>query len=169
MLINISEEEYENLLVNGGILSNAIYEVYSDYENLYDEQIKNLADPTDDQDAATKKYVDTEIQKIDVSEQILPLRSEISSKIYVKNGPSGEFESANLSVVNLTHDEYLKLLMDKQIKPEVVYNVSSISCLNGLGSQVVNIADPVLSDDAATKNYVDSNSSKCLMRVWTEE
>lgn len=91
LLINISEDEYNYLLRNERILSNAVYEVYSDYENLYDEQIKNLADPTDDQDAATKKYVDTEISKIDVSGQLVDYA--------IKNNISIDYDSDSKKII----------------------------------------------------------------------
>ena len=44
--------------MTSSILSNELYIVSSDYINAYGEQLKNLAEPTDLSDAATKEYVD---------------------------------------------------------------------------------------------------------------
>ena len=40
------------------MLSNELYVVSSDYINAYGEQVKNVAEPTLSNDAATKNYVD---------------------------------------------------------------------------------------------------------------
>lgn len=68
--IKISESEYHALVKNGQTLSNAIYEVSSDVTNCYGERLINVAEPERDNDAATKGYVDQEISKIDVSDQL---------------------------------------------------------------------------------------------------
>lgn len=59
---HISQEEYYKKVIAGSILSNELYIVSSDYTNMYDKQIKNLAEPTDNTDATTKQYVDTAVE-----------------------------------------------------------------------------------------------------------
>ena len=60
-IIKLSAEEYENLVYDGGILSNAIYIIDQEYLDQYGQQIKNLGAPTDLSDAATKQYVESQI------------------------------------------------------------------------------------------------------------
>lgn len=58
---HISDTDYHSLVNEGRCQDNAIYVVSSDYVNAYGGQVKNLAAPTDLDDAATKKYVDEQI------------------------------------------------------------------------------------------------------------
>lgn len=55
---NISKDDYENLVKGGNVLSNAIYIVSSDVQDMYGERVVNVGYPIDDDDAATKSYVD---------------------------------------------------------------------------------------------------------------
>ena len=65
-IIKLSAEEYEDLVYDGGILSNAIYIIDQEYLDQYGQQIKNLGAPTDLSDAATKQYVDNSIGSIQI-------------------------------------------------------------------------------------------------------
>lgn len=63
----IEQEEYYRLVStnNGeGIDPNTLYILSGTYSNNFGEQIKNVADPTDEFDAATKNYVDQEIANL---------------------------------------------------------------------------------------------------------
>ena len=55
---HVSYKEYAEMLTAGTLLSNELYVVSSDNQNMYGQQIKNVASPTDLSDAATKGYVD---------------------------------------------------------------------------------------------------------------
>ena len=57
----VSDVEYERFALEGACLSNVIYVVSSDCVNAYGQQLKNLAAPTDPDDAATKEYVDAQV------------------------------------------------------------------------------------------------------------
>ena len=63
-ILHISQEDYSRLVANNEILSNFVYVVSGDYVNAYGQQVKNLAVPTDPNDAATKNYVDQEIANL---------------------------------------------------------------------------------------------------------
>ena len=63
-ILHISQEEYDQLVVRNEVLSNFVYVVSGDYINAYGQQVKNLAVPTDPNDAATKNYVDQEIANL---------------------------------------------------------------------------------------------------------
>ena len=58
-MVHISLDDYSDKLIGDEILSNELYVVSSDYVETYGQQIKNVADPTDLSDAATKGYVDS--------------------------------------------------------------------------------------------------------------
>ena len=57
-VIKLPASDYEELVANDGTLSNAIYIIDDSYEDMYGQQVKNVAAPTDPNDAATKNYVD---------------------------------------------------------------------------------------------------------------
>jgi len=56
---HINNEDFYKLVADGELAANVMYIVSGDYVNAYDRQIKYVLDPKDDQDAATKHYVDT--------------------------------------------------------------------------------------------------------------
>jgi len=59
VLQHISQEDYDQLVVDDKALSNSLYIVSADYVETYGQQIKNVAEPTDLSDAVTKGYVDS--------------------------------------------------------------------------------------------------------------
>ena len=63
-VVNIAENDYYDLIANDKIDETTIYIVSSDLINAYGQQVKNLAIPTDPNDAATKNYVDQEIANL---------------------------------------------------------------------------------------------------------
>ena len=58
---HMSDVDYHNLVNEGKCQDNVIYVVSSDCINAYGGQVKNLAAPIDQDDAATKQYVDEQI------------------------------------------------------------------------------------------------------------
>ena len=54
----IDDETYCKLVSEGKCQENVLYVISSSYVNAYGEQVKNVASPTDYDDAATKRYVD---------------------------------------------------------------------------------------------------------------
>ena len=61
-VIKVTADEYAKKVKDGTNLdSNILYIVSSDYIDAYGQQMKNLAEPTDLSDAATKNYVDSKV------------------------------------------------------------------------------------------------------------
>ena len=67
--------------------------------------------------------------------------------------------SKDLSVVKIAGEEYYKLVAGEKANPSVLYVVDDPH-LNAYGQTIKNVAFPELSNDAATKNYVDSEIAK---------
>ena len=90
--------EYAQLLMDGKVLSNCIYEISSENLDAFGDRITNVAEPKEDTDAATKGYVDSEISKIDVSEQLKDYATitYVDNKL-VSNGSDYTLKTAELA------------------------------------------------------------------------
>ena len=64
-----------------------------------------------------------------------------------------------MSVIKLSANEYSELIASENANPSALYVVEN-DFVNAYGEQIKNLAEPELSSDAATKNYVDSEISK---------
>ncbi|THV59071.1 hypothetical protein EZV76_09510, partial [Flagellimonas alvinocaridis] len=107
--------------------------------------ITNVTDPTNAQDAATKNYVDTQItaNAADGSETIVNAGTDISV--------SGTGTTGDPYIVNSTFTE-----VDGSITNEIQNLASVLSEGNSAGTSITNVTDPTNAQDAATKNYVDT-------------
>ena len=61
---HMSDADYHDLVNEGKCQDNVIYVISSDFTNAYGSQVKNLAAPTDPDDATTKQYVDEQIAQV---------------------------------------------------------------------------------------------------------
>ena len=75
--------------------------------------------------------------------------------------------SKDLSVVKITGEEYYKLVADEKTNPSALYVIDDLH-LNAYDQTIRNVASPELSDDAANKNYVDSEISNTKNYVDSE-
>ena len=126
------------------------------------ERLSSLADPVVGSDAATKQYVDTAVGGVsglrNVSEDITPtLGGDLDGL--------GVYRVSNLAEPVLLHQAATKNYVDSQlsgigtgisnvvedITPQLGGNLDAQSTY-----QINNLQDPVLLQQAATKNYVDS-------------
>lgn len=84
-VVKISKSDYEKLVLEENCLSNTLYVIETDYVDAYGQQMKNLADPSDDQDAVTLKYAKDNFTNVEVNidESKFVLKSEL--KELVKN------------------------------------------------------------------------------------
>lgn len=78
---NIKYSDYVNLVKNKECLSNVLYVVESDYINAYNQQIKNVAEPIDDNDAVTLKYMKDSINNITIDDSIFVKKDELNDLI----------------------------------------------------------------------------------------
>ena len=178
-VVKLTNEEYNKLVAEKKINPAALYVITDNYTSMRGAQLKDLGQPTDDNDAATKKYIDDNIlniPKIDLSEYYK--KTETSSNIEISNrfdditkigsylsSTGYSLSSNNLSVVNISEEDYLKLIAEEQQDDNVIYVVSSDN-LNARNERVVNVAEPIADDDAATKQYVDG---KLLYKITTKD
>jgi len=108
---------------------------------------KNFTDPTDDQDAATKKYVDDQVGGADELSELtdVTITSRTANQVLVVNGANTFFVNAFLVNANLASGVFANiegLGVQTQILDMGTFKIS-------------NVVDPTLAQDAATKNYVD--------------
>ncbi|WP_170284058.1 beta strand repeat-containing protein, partial [Flagellimonas olearia] len=131
-------------LANLGSDDQTLSEVLSE-GNSAGTSITNVTDPTNAQDAATKNYVDSQItaNAADGSETIVNAGTDISV--------SGSGTSGDPYVVNSTFVE-----VDGSITNEIQDLASVLGEGNSAGTSITNMTDPTNAQDAATKNYVDS-------------
>ena len=59
--MHISQEDFYEKVHTSSLLSNELYIVSNDYINAYGQQVKNVAEPTELNDATTKQYVDDNV------------------------------------------------------------------------------------------------------------
>ncbi len=109
--------------------------------------ISNLADPTLDQDAATKTYVDATVSGLNAG--------DMKKAVYDINndGKADDSEKVNGLTVE-TAVPVSAVFTDKQTLSQVLTEGTDAN-----GKTISNLADPTLDQDAATKTYVDATVS----------
>ena len=140
-------------------------------------RITDLADPTAAQDAATRNYVDTEISGIstDVVDDTTPqlggdLDVNGNSIVSTANGnialiPDGtgviQLNATTTTGSVIVSGTELRLSGGAEItsagNESIVINPSGIGTVNVSSSRITSVADPTGAQDAATRNYVDTN------------
>ena len=148
-IIKLSSNEYQDLVESNATLSNALYVVESDFINAYGQQIKNLANPNDLSDAATKGYVDDAIND--------------KSNVYIRS-----VDALGSGELTTTYDKIDKFTIDKFSSSEAYDTYVRLSAipssdlvivekenLDAEGKRLINVARPTQENDAANKAYVD--------------
>ena len=102
--------------------------------NMNSHKIVGLVAPTNDTDAATKKYVDNKINNL-VTDSITLYHHPVGSPI----------------------DGETYITIDYQSNVPIIYFESNFGD-GSIPTRLSYVADPVISTDAATKGYVDSKS-----------
>lgn len=91
---------------------------------------------------------------IEISSQNDQLKQSIDGKICI-DGVSAN----SLSAIHTTVDDYYQRVINGKVLSNELYILSS-DHLNAYGQQIKNVATPELSDDGATKGYVDQEIAK---------
>ena len=107
-----------------------------------------IAEPVSNDSPATKKYVDDSISAIDVSEQIAPLTERVTAAEGEIDTLQTDVEAVETSVTNITNGTTeLPYVKDSGDTVTGTYNFTGAN---------VTIAEPTVSNNPATKNYVDT-------------
>ena len=107
-----------------------------------------IAAPASDKNPATKKYVDDSISAIDVSEQISPLTERVTAVEGEIDTLQTDVEAVETSVTNIINGTTeLPYVKDSGDTVTGTYNFTGAN---------VTIAEPTVSNNPATKNYVDT-------------
>lgn len=115
--------------------------------NMQNHKIANLASPTQTGDAVNLGYIQTNIG----TGPFLPLSGgTMTGNITVPSGWQLK-SSNNFSVIQLTNTE-----VNFNVGSNLIVRVASDS-LNVVNHRIVNVSDPINTNDAANKKYVDSN------------
>jgi hypothetical protein len=152
--------------------------------DMHTHKIINVVDPTADQDAATKKYVDNGFLKLDCSNDPLTgnldlvcndpaitlkdssgTGSSTISKIQFKDDADNVTAYFGFStsvtgtfvIANNIQDEDIWFVWNNGGTSDYIFIDAAESELNLNSNKIVNVADPTANQDAATKKYVDDN------------
>ena len=123
-------------------------------------KIINLAEPTDDQDAATKLYVDT--HSTDPTDLMTLSTDQTVTGTKTFSVPPVMSEIINIGTVTLPPKGTIAttsgpdILLNKTIQNPTLTGAVSSSTINMNNNVISNLADPSTAQDAASKNYVDA-------------
>ena len=132
--------------------------VLAENNSANNQQIKDLQDPTDGQDAVTKAYVDTEVlNNVQNIEQVL-----------TQGNDANGIQLKGIADPTEAQDAVTKNYVDTEVSNNV-QNIEQVltqgNDANGL--QLKGIADPTEAQDAVTKNYADNIISSFGYQQWS--
>ncbi len=81
--------------------------------------------------------------------------NKIDSKIQLVSNVEPTKDVETLSIYKMTAASYKELTEEDKAISNVIYSITDADC-NMFGSKIVELGAPTVSDDAATKDYVDT-------------
>ena len=154
-VFQVSLSDYIKAVNTSSLLSDAVYIVSSDIRYMFGERISDLGEPELSSDAATKNYVDTEINQL--------------SLIQVSEDGGETFSKADqLLLINIGAEEYHELVKSGNTLSNAIYEVDyeNDDCF---GERLINVGEPLDDSDAATKHYVDQRVGAVKIPTKTSE
>ena len=127
-------------------------------------KITNLGDPSSAQDAATKNYVDTQLLTLDTIGELtdVTITSVADNEVLAYDSSSGHFINQTASEAGLATSGTLTTHTSATSNPHTV-TVDQVFAggvptgdLNINSNKLTNVTNPSSAQDAATKNYVDT-------------
>lgn len=102
-VVKTTHQQYYDDLLQNRLSGNVLYVLDDvDYANAYGMQIKNLADPTEDQDATTKKYVDSLAWGGDKKLSWGNITGALANQIDLKNALDAKADSSSVHNPTIT-------------------------------------------------------------------
>lgn len=128
-VIKLSSDQYEALVAGGGeIISDALYIVESDTEDVYGQRVTNVGWPTDLSDAATKLYVDSAVSaaRVDhIEDSVNSISANLSYSASFPVSAAFEFTNGNGQTFVLTSDDGVNFLYEEAGVKKINLNNSS--------------------------------------------
>ena len=142
--LSAGETAFNNCTINGGLINNA---VLNDVTLCCGIDIVELSDLTSMISETERQLSSFDEQMTNIQNSQNDMSSSINNKLFIDN-----LSAESLSIIHIGSDEFY------------MYIVSG-DHVNAYDQQIKNVAEPTLSGDAATKNYVDQISASLQARV----
>jgi len=115
-VVKLSAEDYEQLVSGGNAVSNVLYIVEGEDEDMYGQRVKNVGWPTDLSDAATKLYVDSAVSaaRVDhIEDSVNSISANLSYSASFPVSAAFEFTNGDGQTFVLTSDDGVDFLYEE--------------------------------------------------------
>lgn len=154
--LSAGETAFNNCTINGGLINNA---VLNDVTLCCGIDIVELSDLTSMISETERQLSSFDEQMTNIQNSQNDMSSSINNKLFIDN-----LSAESLSIIHIGSDEFYEKIKNNEILSNQMYIVSG-DHVNAYDQQIKNVAEPTLSGDAATKNYVDQISASLQAKV----